>query len=344
MLQRNAARHRHWRASVALIRMFACMAMGTASAILSVPALAQAWPSKPVRIIVPFPAGNAGDVTARTLTEPLGQRLGQAIIVDNRPGAAGNIGMEAVKKSAPDGYTLLVTSLSPLVVNPVVMKSLPYDPIKDFQPVARIGWTGLMLVANTGFPANSVQELVSMAKAAPGKYNYAHIGAGTLSHLTMELFLQAAGINVVGIPYKGSSQALTDVVGGQVPLMFDGMTSANVQVKSGKLKGLAVSSPRRSVFAPTVPTLGESGVAALKDVDVLGWTGMLGPAGMPRDIINRLNADVNAIVQTQDIRDRYAGQNLEVFPPGSADDFAAYIRIKSEKWKKVGRDANVQPQ
>lgn len=305
---------------------------------------AQAWPTKPVRIIVPFPAGNAGDVTARTLTEPLAQRIGQPFIVDNRPGAAGNIGMEVVKNSAPDGYTLLVTSLSPFVVNPVVMKSLPYEPLKDYQAVARVGWTGLMMVANTNFPANSIQELVAMAKAAPGKYNYAHIGAGTLSHLTMELFLQSAGINVVGIPYKGSSQALTDVVAGQVPLMFDGMTSANVQVKAGKLKGLAVSSPRRSVFAPNVPTLAESGIAALKDVDVLGWTGMFGPAGLPRDIVNRLNVAVNAIVQTQEIKDRYAAQNLEVFPPGSADDFTAYVRAESEKWKKVGRDANIQPQ
>lgn len=320
------------------------LAIGLASLLAVGNAAAQAWPSKPVRIVVPFPPGNAGDVTARTLIDPLSKRLGQPIIVDNRPGAAGNIGMEAVKNSAPDGYTLLITSLSPLVVNPVVMKTLPYDPIKDYQPVARIGWTGLMMVANNGFPANTVQELVAMAKAAPGKYNYAHIGAGTLSHLTMELFLQAAGINVVGIPYKGSAQALTDVVGGQVPLMFDGMTSANVQVKSGKLKGLAVSSPRRSVFAPTVPTLAESGVAALKDVDVLGWTGMLAPAGLPRDIVNRLNVEVNAIVQTQDIKDRYAAQNLEVFPPGSADDFTTYIRVESEKWKKVGRDANVQPQ
>jgi tripartite-type tricarboxylate transporter receptor subunit TctC len=331
-------------ASGAPARALAFALIGMLAQGFALPAAAQAWPSKPVRLIVPFPAGNAGDVTARTLIDQLGARLGQPIIVDNRPGAAGTIGMEAVKKSPPDGYTLLVTSLSPLVVNPVVMKSLPYDPIKDFQPVARIGWTGLMMVANIGFSANTVQELVAMAKAAPGKYNYAHIGAGTLSHLTMELFLQAAGIDVVGIPYKGSSQALTDVVGGQVPLMFDGMTSANVQVKAGKLKGLAVSSPRRSVFAPNVPTLAESGVPALKDVEVTGWTGLLGPAGLPRDLVNRLNADINAIVQTQDIRDRYAAQNLEVFPPGSADDFAAYIRAESEKWKKVGRDANIQPQ
>ncbi len=322
-----------WSVVLALLALFAAD-----------PAVAQAWPSKAIHMIVPFPPGNAGDVAARTLADRLSQRLGQAIVVDNRAGAAGVIGMEAVKKSAADGYTLLVSSLSPFVVNPLMIRELPYDPIKDYQPIARIGWTGMMLVANLNFPANTVQELITLAKANPGKHNYAHIGVGTLSQLTMEAFLQAAGLAVVGVAYKGSAQALIDVIGGQVPIMFDGMTSANVQVKSGKLKALAVSSPRRSVFAPSVPTLAESGLPALRDVDVVGWTGMFAPAGTPRDIIARLNAEVNAIVQTQEIKDRYAVQNLEVFPPGSADDFVAYIRAETEKWKKVGRDAKMQPQ
>ena len=327
-----------------LARAFTCMALGVLVMTGAVPAAAQAWPAKPIRLIVPFPAGNAGDVTARTLTDRLSQRLGQPLVVDNRPGAAGVIGMEAVKKASPDGYTLLVSSLSPFVINPLMIKELSYDPVKDYLPVARIGWTGMMLVANLDFPANTVQELIALVKGAPGKNNYAHIGVGTLSQLTMEAFLQATDLAVVGVPYKGSAQALTDLIGGQVPIMFDGMTSANVQVKSGKLKALAVSSPRRSVFAPTVPTLAESGVPSLRDVDVVGWTGMFAPAGTPRDIVAKLNAEVNAVVQTQEIKDRYAAQNLEVFPPGSADDFAAYIRAETEKWKKVGRDAKIQPQ
>ena len=340
MLQRNAARHRHWRASVALIRMFACMAMGTASAILSVPALAQAWPSKPVRIIVPFPAGNAGDVTARTLTEPLGQRLGQAIIVDNRPGAAGNIGMEAVKKSAPDGYTLLVTSLSPLVVNPVVMKSLPYDPIKDFQPVARIGWTGLMLVANTGFPANSVQELVSMAKAAPGKYNYAHIGAGTLSHLTMELFLQAAGINVVGIPYKGSSQAAADLMGGQLQFAFEAVAGGMQYLKGGKLKALAISSTKRLAQLPDLPTVAESGVPGF---EATVGHGACVTSKTPPALVTRLNQELVATLKIAEVRERLAGIGAEVVG-NTPEEAQAAIRAEIPRWEKIVKEVAAKSQ
>ena len=326
-----------------LIRTGAMLFLAVAG-FTSTAAQAQAWPSKPIRLVVPFPPGNAGDVTARTMSDKLSQRLGQSILVENRPGATGIIGMELVQKSPPDGYTLLVTSLSPLTINPIIFKKLPYDSVRDFQPIALIGWTGMMLVANPAFPANTVNELIALVKANPGKYNYAHIGIGTLSQLTMEAFRHASGLDIVGVPYKGSAQALTDMIGGQVPFMWDGMTSSNVQVKAGKLKGLAVSSPRRSLFAPQVPTLIESGNPSLKDVDVVGWTGLLGPAGLPRAIVERLHADTMAVVQSQDIKDRYAAQNLELFPPSSPDDFAAYIKADLAKWQKVAKEAKIQPQ
>lgn len=317
--------------------------LAAAAALLPAAVSAQAWPARPVRIVIPFPPGNAADITARTLSERLSQRLGQGVVVDNRPGAAGFLGMEAVMKAPADGYTLLVTSLSPFVINPIMFKKLPYDPVKDYQPVALVGWTGMMLVASPSFPANSVGELVALVKANPGKHNYAHIGHGTLSHLTMEAFREATGLQIVGVPYKGSVQALTDMLGGQVPLMFDGMTSANVQVKAGKLKALAVSSPRRSVFAPNVPTLSESGVPSLKEMDVVGWTGLFAPAGIPRAIVERLNADTMAVVQSQDIKDKYAAQNLEVFPPSTPEEFAAYIRTDLAKWQRVAKAAKIEP-
>ena len=323
---------------------FALLLGALAGVLVSSAAMAQAWPARPVRVVSPFPPGNAADITARTLSDRLGQRLGQTVLVDNRPGAAGFLGMEAVMKSAPDGYTVLVTSLSPFVINPIMFKKLPYDPVKDYQPVALVGWTGMMLVASPSFPANTVAELVALAKASPGKYNYAHIGIGTLSQLTMEAFREATGVEIIGVPYKGSVQAQTDMLGGQVPLMFDGMTTANVQVKAGKLKALAVSSPRRSIFAPGVPTLSESGLPSLREMDVVGWTGLFAPAGTPRAIVDRLNADTMAVAQSQDIKDRFAAQNLEVFPPSAPEDFVAYIRQDMAKWQRVAKAAKIEPQ
>ncbi len=323
---------------------FALLLGALAGVLVSSAAMAQAWPARPVRVVIPFPTGNAADITARTLSDRLGQRLGQTVLVDNRPGAAGFLGMEAVMKSAPDGYTVLVTSLSPFVINPIMFKKLPYDPVKDYQPVALVGWTGMMLVASPSFPANTVAELVALAKASPGKYNYAHIGIGTLSQLTMEAFREATGVEIIGVPYKGSVQAQTDMLGGQVPLMFDGMTTANVQVKAGKLKALAVSSPRRSIFAPGVPTLSESGLPSLREMDVVGWTGLFAPAGTPRAIVDRLNADTMAVAQSQDIKDRFAAQNLEVFPPSAPEDFVAYIRQDMAKWQRVAKAAKIEPQ
>lgn len=304
--------------------------------------MAQAYPAKPIRIIVPFPPGNAGDVTARAMGDKLSQRLGQPIIVDNRAGAQGAIGVEAVARAAPDGYTLLVSSLSPLVITPAFSKNVPYDTLRDLAPVALVGYTALMLVASRNFPPNNIQELVSYLKAQPDKASYATIGAGTLSMLTMEMLKRSAGVNVMHVPYKGSSQALTDVIGNQVQLMFDGMTSAYGQVKAGQLKALAISAQKRSVYAPAVPTLAESGIASLHDFDVVGWTGMMAPAGTPKAVIDRLNSEVNQIMQEDDFKKRVASQSLDLYPPATPEQFGVFIRKESARWAAVTKSLNIQ--
>ncbi len=308
------------------------VALAAALSIFSGAAAAQAWPTKAIRIIVPFPPGNASDVAARALADRLAQRLGQSVIVENRAGAQGAIGVEAVAKAPPDGYTLLITSLSPLVITPHVSKNLPYDPLRDLAPVARIGWTSMILVAAPSFPANTVQELIAYGRANPGKLSYASLGAGTISMLTMELFKQATGLDILHVPYKGSAQATTDLIGGQVPLMFDGMTSSYGHVKNGKLKALATSATKRSVLAPEIPTLAESGMTGLKDIGVEGWTGMLAPAGTPPAIVERLNAEVNLILEQADFRTRANGQNLDVYAPASAAQFGAFMRNEHAHW------------
>ena len=315
----------------------AVFALAAALSIFSSAAGAQTWPSKAIRIIVPFPPGNASDVAARALADRLAQRLGQSVIVENRAGAQGAIGVEAVAKAPADGYTLLITSLSPLVITPHVSKNLPYDPLRDLAPVARIGWTSMILVAPPSFPANTVQELIAYGRANPGKLSYASLGAGTISMLTMEVFKQATGLDILHVPYKGSAQATTDLIGGQVPLMFDGMTSSYGHVKNGKLKALATSATKRSVLAPEIPTLAESGMTGLKDIGVEGWTGILAPAGTPAAIVERLNAEVNLILEQADFKTRANGQNLDVYAPINAAQFGAFIRTEHARWGAVAR-------
>ena len=314
-----------------LFRIAVC-ALATALSLFSSVAAAQAWPFKAIRIIVPFPPGNASDVAARALADRLAQRLGQSVIVENRAGAQGAIGVEAVTKAPADGHTLLITSLSPLVITPHVSKNLPYDPLRDLAPVARIGWTSMILVAPPSVPANTVQELIAYGRANPGKLSYASLGAGTISMLTMEVFKEATGLDILHVPYKGSAQATTDLIGGQVPLMFDGMTSSYGHVKNGKLKALATSATKRSVLAPEIPTLAESGMSGLKDIGVEGWTGMLAPAGTPAAIIERLNAEVNLILEQTDFKTRANGQNLDVYAPSSAAQFGTFIRNEHAHW------------
>ena len=315
---------RHFRAAALAVALLVAAAT---------PVLAQPpWPSKPIRVIVPFPPGNAGDVTARSISDRLSQKLGQPVVVENRAGAQGAIGVDAVAKALPDGHTLLVSSLSPLVITPHVNQSLPYDPLRDLAPVALIGWTGMILVAPVTFPVGNVQELLAYAKANPGKLSYASLGAGTISMLTMEVFKQAAGLEILHVPYKGSAQALTDLIGGQVPLMFDGMTSAYAHVKSGKLKALAISATKRSALAPEIPPLAETGVAGLKDIGVEGWTALLAPAATPKAVIDRLNAEVNQMMLDPDFKARVNNQSLDLYAPSTVAQFNDFMRREHARW------------
>jgi tripartite-type tricarboxylate transporter receptor subunit TctC len=305
-------------------------------------ARAQAWPTRPIRMIVPFPAGNAGDITARVIGEEISKRLGQPVVVDNRAGASGAIGIQAVLASPADGHTLLVTSLSPLSIVPALNRNLPYDGERDLVPVALVGWTGMMLVAAPDFPASDVAGVVRELQTNPGKHSFANIGPGTLSHLTQEQFRVALGLNFEGVPYRGSGQALMDVSAGRIALMFDGMTSSLAQAQAGRVKPIAVSSQRRSVFARDVPTLAESGDPRLSRFEAVGWTGILAPRGTPAAAVERLNAVVNEALREPALVQRFAAQALETYPPSSPAEFAAYIRADLARWQGVVREAGIQ--
>jgi tripartite-type tricarboxylate transporter receptor subunit TctC len=305
-------------------------------------ARAQAWPSRPIRLIVPFPAGNAGDITARIIGEEISKRLGQPVVVDNRAGASGAIGIQAVLQAPADGHTLLVTSLSPLSIVPALTRNLPYDGERDLVPVALVGWTGMLLVAAPDFPARDVAGVIRELQANPGKHSFANIGTGTLSHLTQEQFRVAVGAQFEAVPYRGSGQALLDVSTGRVALMFDGMTSSLAQVQAGRVKAIAVSSQRRSVFAPEVPTLAESGDPRLGSFEAVGWTGILAPRGTPSAVVERLNAVVNEALRDPGLVQRFAAQALDTYPPSGPAEFGAYIRADLARWRKVVQEAGIE--
>ncbi len=306
-------------------------------------ALAQgaAYPNRPIRIIAPFPPGNAADVASRAMLDRLAQRFGQPVIVDNRSGGAGIIGVDAVAKAPPDGYTILITSISPVAILPAVHKKLPYDPEKDLLPISMVGFTSMMLVAANHVPVSTLQDVVALLKASPGTHNYGHLGGGTISHLIMESLKVTAGVDVQGIPYKGSAQALTDMMGGQITLMFDGMTSANIQVKAGKVKALAVTSQRRSPFATTVPTMGEAGVPGIHDLNMIAWIGMFAPAGTPRSVIERWNNELKEVTKMPDVIERLGYVSIEALPSASPEAFGEFHRNEIAKWSAIAKTAQV---
>ena len=302
----------------------------------------QAFPNKTVRIVVPFPPGNASDVAARALSDKLSQRLGQPVIIENKAGAAGALGADFVAKAAPDGYTLMITSLSPMVISPHINKKLPYDALKDFVPVARIGYTSMIMVVPTNFPVNTVPELLAYAKNNPGKLNYASVGAGTLSMLTMEVFKKSTNSDIMHVPYKGSAQAMTDLIGGTIPLMVDGMTSSYSHVKAGKLKALAVFASKRTELAPEIPTLRETGIPSLFDVTVDGWTGIFAPQGTPVAVVNFLNQEINKVLEDPEFKKRANGQSLDVYTPSTPAQFTDYVRSEYNRWSAVIKPLQIE--
>ncbi len=302
-------------------------------------AVSQEFPSRPIRMIVPYPPGGGTDTAARPIAQKMTESLGQAVIVDNRPGASEVIGTEAAARAAPDGYTLLLTT-NAFAINPSLQPKLPYDPARDFTPVSPLVTTPFMLVANPRLPVKSVVELVELAKAQPGKLNFASLGNGTPHHLAMEWLKLLAGVDIVAVPYKGVGPGLAAVMAGEVELMFTGLTAGLVQVNGGKVRALAVSTARRAPAAPDVPTIAEAGYP---EYEALAWYGILAPAGTPAPVISRLNAEFAKALNAPDIRERFA--KIGVDPaPGSPADLLAMIRKETELWARVIKATGTKPQ
>jgi tripartite-type tricarboxylate transporter receptor subunit TctC len=300
-------------------------------------AFAQAYPSKPIRIVVPYPPGGFNDTLGRTLAAKFQEAWGQPVIVENKPGANTVIGTDSVAKSQPDGYTLLIVAF-PFAVTPSLLNTMPYDTVRDFQPVILAATSPNLLVVHPQVPINSVKELIAAAKAKPGSLSYASTGNGSSNHISMELFKTLAGVDIVHIPYKGSAPAVTDLLGGQVQVMFDNVPNVLPHVNAGKLRALAVSGAKRTPLAPDVPTVAEAGVPGY---ELTVWFGLVAPAGTPREIVQRLNAESLRILAMPDVRERFLAQGVE--PLGSTpEQFADHIRSQMAKWSRVVRDAGVK--
>jgi tripartite-type tricarboxylate transporter receptor subunit TctC len=304
------------------------------SALLCGFASAQAWPVKPIRIVAPFAPGGVADSSARVVSERLGARLGQSVLVENRPGASGNIGTAAVAGAPPDGYTLLLGFDGTMVVNPHVYANLPFDTLRDFAPVTKLGDATLIFVAHPSVPAKDLRELLSLKS----NFSYGTAGTGSTPHLAGELLAQRTGIALTHVPYKGGGQAMGDVVGGQIPLVFTAIATAQQFVRSGRLKGLAVSSAKRSSSLPEVPTFIESG---LEGFVVDSWVGILAPAKTPRPVIERLHKEIAAVLGEPEIRERYATLGIE--PVGNTpEQYTRQIRADLARWEKVVRQAGIR--
>ena len=299
---------------------------------------AQPYPAKPVRMIVGFPPGQATDIVARLVAEKLSTRLGQSFFVDNKPGAAGIIGTELTAKAPPDGYTLQMNSSGPLSVNPGLYTKLPYDPIRDLQPISLAATVPLFLVVHPSVKAGNVKELVALAKSQPGKLNYASGGSGVTNHLVMEMFKFAAGLDMAHVPYKGGPPAVTDLIAGQVSLMFETGPGILPHVRSGKLRALGVGSVKRSAAVPDLPTIAEQGYPGF---DGVAWIGFVAPAGVPRAIVDKLAMETAAIIALPDVRERLLALGAE--PAASTpDEFGAYIKSEIAKWGKVIKESGAK--
>ncbi len=300
-------------------------------------AAADTFPVKPIRLIVPFPAGGGGDAAGRSLAPPLSARLGQQVVIDNRGGAGGIIGMELVKTAVPDGYTLLLSTAG-FTAMPALHKNLPFDPVRDFTGVI-VAQSGMyVLVVNMAAPLKSVKELIAHAKANPGKLDFASAGTGTTIHLAAELFKSMAQINMTHVPYKGAAPALTDVISGQVQTMFAASLNALPLIRGGKLRALGLTSARRSTLAPELPTIAESG---LPGYEVTGWYGLAAPMHTPRAIVRKLNTESNQALKSPELVERLRAQGLEIVG-GTPDEASALVKRDVARWTKVIRDAGIQ--
>lgn len=306
---------------------------------LGLPAHAAAYPDKPIRLVVPFPAGGATDLMARTLGQKLSERIGQPVIIDNRAGAGGGIGAEAVATSAPDGYTLLFATMGSLTINPSLYKNLRYDPAKSFEPITLTHNTSNLLVVNPNVPAKSVAELIELARKRPGELTFASAGNGTTSHLSGELFKSLAKVDLTHVPYKGSAPAMTDFLGGRTSMMFDTASNFVEYVKNGKVRPLGVTDRKRLPSMPTVPTISET--PGMGEYEMSLWLGVLAPAGTPNTIVAKLHDEIGAAMSSPDIIRQMADAGIEV-RLSTSKEFAALMRADTAKWSEVVKRAGVR--
>ena len=308
------------------------------AALAAASAFAQAYPSKPIRLLLAFPPGGPTDINARIFAQKLGESMNQQVVVDNKPGAGGNIAAAEAAKSAPDGYTIFYNT-SAISIAPSLYSKLNYDVAKDFAPVALTATVPLVLVINPAIPAKSVKELVAFAKANPAKMNYGSSGSGTITHLAGALFTAQMGLTMQHIPYKGSAPALVDVAGGQTQMMIDTINTILPYVKDNRLRALAIAIQRRSAALPDVPTLEEA--ANLPGFEMSAWQGIVVPSATPKDIVAKLNAEINKAVQNPDLRQRLAAQGAEPLG-GTSEHYAEYIRTELLRWTKVVKDSGAR--
>ena len=320
------------------MRWLAILAALCALALATVPAAAQqTYPSKPIRLVVPYPAGGATDFFARLVFTKMSETLGQQVVVENRPGAGTAIGASEVARSAPDGYTLLLGDAGTYAFNPTLYKKLTYDPVRDFAPVSLTGRFALILAVNPSVNAKNVAEFVEAAKSRPGQINYGAPGPGSPIHLAMEFFRQRAGLNMTPIPYKGGADAMNDLLGGRISAMFPDIASGLPQIRAGKLRALAVASEKRVAALPDLPTIGESGYPGF---EAWAWQGFVAPAKTPRPVIDRLNAEFVKVTADPAIRQKLSESGFEL-QTSTPEQFATYMKAEIEKWAKVIRESNI---
>ncbi len=303
-------------------------------------AQAQDFPSRPITLVIPFAPGGSTSIVGRGIADKMSELMGEKIVIDNRPGAGGTVGTRAVAKSAPDGYTLLLGYTGTLAIGPSLYKNVGYDPRKDFAPVGMIGNAPNSLVVNPDFPAKTLAELIAYAKANPGKLNFGSAGAGTASHITGEYFARAAGITLVHIPYKGTGPALTDLLGGHIPMAFAPIPASHSNVAAGKLRALAVTSPGRSGLLPDVPTIAESGIPGF---DASLYYGLAAPAGTPRPVVDKLNKVLREALASEEVK-RQLGNDGTDITPGAPEDYAALIDRDEKKWAQLVKASGVEPE
>lgn len=315
-----------------------CLALVILVAPCMQPLLARDYPEKTIRLIVPYTPGGTADMLARTIGQKMAESLGQQVIIDNRPGAGGNIGADLAAKAAPDGYTILMGTVATHAINPNLYPKMPYDAAKDFAPIVLVATLPNLLVVNPSVPAKNVKELITLAKAKPGELAFASAGNGTSQHLSGELFKKMTGVDMIHIPYKGSTPAVTDLVGGQVQLMFDNIPSSLPQVRAGKLRALAVTGPRRSPVLPDLPTVSEAG---LPGFSITSWFALFAPTGTAAKILLRLNKEAVKAIASKELRQQWMDQGIEP-AGGTAEQLAAFRRIEASKWEKIARDSGAR--